>query len=58
MADEKPGRSRAEHREAVRLSWLGRHVPVRALFIGGLLVAGVASAIYMVIALGPSNPIP
>jgi hypothetical protein len=42
----------------VRLSWGSRHLPVRTLLLVGLLLIGVLSAIQMVIALGPSNPIP
>lgn len=47
-----------EHREAVRLSWARRHIPVCTLLIGGLVLAAVLSAILMVIAEGPSNAIP
>jgi hypothetical protein len=50
--------ARQDHREAVRLSWSSRHIPIRTLLLGGLLLLGVLSAIQMVIALGPSNPIP
>ena len=45
-----------EHREAVRLSWKSRHIPFGTILIGGLALAGVLSAIFMVLALGPSNP--
>jgi len=45
-----------EHREAVRLSWKIRHIPFGTIIIGGLALAGVLSAIFMVLALGPSNP--
>ena len=58
MPDEPPERSGTEHREAVRLSWKSRHIPVGTLFMLGLLLACVLSAIFMMIAQGPSNPIP
>jgi uncharacterized membrane protein YcjF (UPF0283 family) len=50
--------TRQEHKEAVRLSWMSRHIPIRTALLGGLLLAGALSAILMVLALGPSNPIP
>jgi hypothetical protein len=49
---------RQEHSEAVRLSWMSYRVPIRVAIFGSLVVAGVFSAILMVIAQGPSNPIP
>jgi hypothetical protein len=49
---------RQEHREALRLSWLSYHVPVRTALLGSLLLAGVISAIFVILAQGPSNPIP
>ena len=58
MADKPPNQSRTEHREAVRLSWKSRHIPVGTLLILGLVLACVLSAIFMVVAQGPSNPIP
>ncbi|KLK94539.1 hypothetical protein AA309_02915 [Microvirga vignae] len=50
--------TRQQHKEAVRLSWASRHIPFRTLLLGGLALAGVLSAIFMVIAQGPTNPIP
>ena len=47
-----------DHKEAVRLVWKSRHIPVMTFFACGLALAGVLSAIFMVIAQGPSNPIP
>jgi hypothetical protein len=47
-----------DHREAVRLVWKSRHIPFVTLFVCSLALAGVLSAILMVIAQGPSNPIP
>lgn len=49
---------RQEHKEAVRLSWKSYHIPVRTALLGSLLLAGVISAIFMVVAQGPSSPIP
>ncbi len=48
----------AEHREAVRLSWLSRHIPLGTLLIGGLVAVILASAVLTILAQGPSNPIP
>lgn len=47
-----------DHREAVRLVWKSRHIPVMTFFVFSLALAGVLSAVFMVIAQGPSNPIP
>jgi hypothetical protein len=47
-----------QHREAVRLSWTSRHIPLRTLLLGSVALAGVLSTILMVVAEGPSNPIP
>ena len=55
-ADEAADRQ--EHKEAVRLSWMSYHIPIRTALFAALLLAGVLSAIFMVIAQGPSNPIP
>ena len=49
---------RTEHWEALRLAWESLHVPVGTLLIGGLLASGIFSAISMVWAYGPANPIP
>ena len=50
--------TRREHREAVRLAWRSLHLPLATLVTGGLVLVCVLSAILMVIAQGPSNPIP
>ena len=47
-----------DHKEAVRLVWKSRHIPVMTFFVCSLALAGVLSAVFMVIAQGPSNPIP
>jgi hypothetical protein len=47
-----------DHKEAVRLVWKSRHIPVMTFFVCSLALAGVLSAIFMVVAQGPSNPIP
>ena len=39
VADRKPDPSRAEHKEAVRLSWKARHIPVGTLLASLLLAA-------------------
>ena len=50
--------SRSDHWEAVRLAWKSLHIPVGTLLIGGLLLAGILSAVAMVWGQGPVNPIP
>ena len=55
-ADE--GYARREHKEAVRLSWMSYRIPVRMALFGSLLIGGVISTVLMVVAQGPSNPIP
>ena len=54
MSNETP----EEHKEAVHLAWKSRHIPVGTLVISGFLLACVLSAVFMVVAQGPSNPIP
>jgi hypothetical protein len=58
MPGKPPNRPRTDHSEAVRLAWKSRHIPVGTLFVLGLLLACLLSAIFMMIAQGPSNPIP
>jgi hypothetical protein len=50
--------TRSDHWEAVRLAWKNLHIPVGTLLIGGLLLAGVLSAVATVWGQGPVNPIP
>jgi hypothetical protein len=40
------------------MSWKSRHIPLGPLLMLELLLACVLSAIFMMIAQGPSNPIP
>lgn len=49
---------RQEHKEAVHLSWMSYHIPIRTALLGSLLLAGAISAILMVITLGPHNSMP
>ena len=58
MPEKPPNRPRTDHSEAVRLSWKSRHIPVGTLLMLALLLACVLSAMFMMIAQGPSNPIP
>jgi hypothetical protein len=58
MPEDTPERARAEHKEAGRLSWKSRHIPFGTLLLASLVLAAVLSAILMVVAQGPSNPIP
>jgi hypothetical protein len=48
----------AEHKEAVRLAWLSRHIPLGSLLIGSFIAVIFASAVLTILAQGPSNPIP
>jgi hypothetical protein len=50
MPEQTPSWAGTEHREAVRLSWKSRHIPVGTLLMLGLLLACVLSAIFMMIA--------
>jgi hypothetical protein len=58
MPEDTPERAGAEHKEAGRLAWKSRHIPFGTLLVVGLVLAAVLSAIFMIIAQGPSNPIP
>ena len=49
---------RSEHWEAVRLAWKSLHIPLGTLLIGGLLLAGIASAVSMMWVSDPANLIP
>jgi uncharacterized membrane protein YcjF (UPF0283 family) len=51
-------KARQDHKEAVRLSWMSRHIPVSTLLIGAMVLISVLSAVFMVVAQGPVNAIP
>jgi hypothetical protein len=42
----------SDHKEAVRLAWMCRHIPVGTLLLGTLLLTGSFSAVSMVWAYG------
>ncbi len=50
--------SRLERREAVRLTWLSRHVPVGSILFGSDAVTILASAVFTILAQSPSNAMP
>jgi hypothetical protein len=47
-----------DQKEAVRLTWKSRHIPVGTILMVCLVVASIASAILTILAESPSNPIP
>ena len=47
-----------ERREAVRLTWLSRRVPVGSILFGSAAATILASAVFTILAQSPSNPIP
>jgi hypothetical protein len=48
----------ADHKEAVRLTWKSRHIPIGTILLGVVVGLGVLSAILTILAASPSNPIP
>ena len=56
MPQRKP--NRFDHREAVRLSWKARRIPIITILIGGLAMASMLSTVFTIIALGPAHGIP
>jgi uncharacterized integral membrane protein len=50
--------ARQEHKEAVRLAWMSYRIPVRVALFGSVILGGIVSMVFMVVAQGPSNPIP
>jgi hypothetical protein len=50
--------NRQDHREAVRLSWKARHIPIGTIMIGGLALASVFSAVLSILAESPGRGIP
>ena len=53
-----PAPSALDRKEATRLAWRGRHIPVVTILLGTLLLSGVISMVSMIWSYGPSNPIP
>ncbi len=49
--------SRLGPREAVRLTWLSRHVPVGSILLGSAAATILASAVFTILAQSPSNVI-
>ena len=50
--------SRLERREARRLTWLSRRVPVGSILLGSAAATMLASAVFTILAQSPSNPMP
>jgi hypothetical protein len=50
--------SRLERREAARLTWLSRRVPVGSILLGSAAATILASAVFTILAQSPSNVIP
>jgi len=50
--------ARREHKEAVRLAWMSYRIPVHVALFASLILGGIISSVFVVIAQGPSNPIP
>ena len=49
---------KADHREAVRLSWKARHIPIGTILVSGLALASVLSTVFTIIAQGPGSGLP
>jgi hypothetical protein len=47
-----------ERREAARLTWLSRRVPVGSILLGSAAATILASAVFTILAQIPSNPMP
>ncbi len=47
-----------ERREAARLTWLSRRVPVGSIVFGSAAATILASAVFTILAQSPSNPMP
>jgi hypothetical protein len=47
-----------ERREAVRLAWKSRHVPIGTILVGILMLGSLLPTIFMIVAQSPVNPIP
>jgi hypothetical protein len=57
MLRHELSRPAADHKEAVRLSWMSLHIPFGTILIGSLAAASVLSAVLTITALGPVNGI-
>jgi hypothetical protein len=55
---EPEGESCLERREAARLTWLSRRVPLGSILFGSAAATILASAVFTILAQGPSNPMP
>jgi hypothetical protein len=53
-----PNRSVPDRKEAKRLAWLSKHIPIGTILLGTLLVLGIVSAMAMMWGFGPASPIP
>ena len=49
---------RLERREAARLTWLSRRVPVGSILFGSAAATILASAVFTILAQSPSNVVP
>jgi len=47
-----------EHREAVRLAWKCRHIPVGSILITLFIVCSLLPRSLTIVAYGPVNPVP
>ena len=48
----------AECREAARLTWLSRRLPLGSILLGSAAATILASAVLTILAQSPSNPMP
>jgi hypothetical protein len=48
--------SAREHREAARLAWKSRHIPVGAILLGTLMFGSLVPTILTILAASPVNP--
>jgi hypothetical protein len=47
-----------ERREAARLTWLSRRLPLGSILLGSAAATILASAVFTILAQSPSNPMP
>jgi hypothetical protein len=52
------GMQSVDHKEAMRLTWKSRHIPMGTILLVFSVFVGVLSAILTILAESPSNPIP